>query len=95
MTPAMHERALEIFETVVDLDGRARSNALDDQCGSDQVLRDAVQRLLVIDATRWPMLDDGLAAIPDHVGNVGPAPSTERALIPETIGPFSIIDELG
>lgn len=50
MTLQITTRALEIFESIVDLPADAAAAAITNRCGTDRDLTDAVQRLLASDA---------------------------------------------
>jgi serine/threonine-protein kinase len=78
-------RARQIFEQAVEVTGVEQVRLLDQECGGDEVLRAAVERLLWADAKAGAFLQEPLLrAVPER-----------SFLPPDRIGPYRIHEKIG
>ncbi len=81
------KRINALFEQVADLSSEARAAFLDRACANDRELRHAVERRLSADAEAGSFLDD----LGSYLPRMQPAP----APIPDRLGPYEILGEIG
>ncbi|MEM6571371.1 MAG: protein kinase [Planctomycetota bacterium] len=86
MTAGPSMRALEVFETLVGLEGDARSSAIERACAGDSRLRDEVERMLAVESS-----GDFLDVDPTRARTMPVVPDAAGT----TIGPFTIVRTLG
>ncbi|MEM9066797.1 MAG: serine/threonine-protein kinase [Planctomycetota bacterium] len=92
MSSSLNQRALEIFDKVVDLEGDDRSEQIERLCAGDEDLRSTVQKLLELaEGTRTGRLVTEGGGIEAVVRDVLPG-SVE---LPEQIGRYRILSEIG
>lgn len=87
------ERALSVFERVLDLDEADREAELTRECGDDAELRALIDKLLEADGTPNHEVLDG-TGLPWH-GLVGEPERDAGKTAPAQVGPYRIIREAG
>ena len=91
---ARWERAVEIFERVLEVSPEARDRIIREETGTDAELAATVHGMLSADADTGDLLHDGidelahLAVDPGHISSAGLSPGDQ-------VGDFEIIAELG
>ncbi len=85
MGSEQRRRARWIFEQAVELSGAARERLIAQECGDDEVMKAAVERLLRADAGAGGFLEDPLVRV---------APTTTFAP-PDRIGPYRLHEKIG
>ena len=87
MTAPTRSRIDEVFDRVIDLDGEARTRALDEACGTDATLRAAIERLLRADARAGVFMERPPAQVAALID--------EAAGAPRQFGPYRVLRSLG
>jgi len=91
MNKETYRRAFALFDEICDLPAAARNKLIDDRCAGDAELRTAIEQMLLQDAKDDENLSPGAGAeliasqVMEMPGN----------LIPERIGRFKVIREIG
>ncbi|MBZ0172382.1 MAG: serine/threonine protein kinase, partial [Phycisphaerales bacterium] len=86
--PVDWSRAKDIFLDALDLEPPERAGFLDEQCGADAHLRDAVDRLLASHGSATDFLVDAGSHTPL-------AQTPEEAPLPRAFGPYEPVERLG
>ena len=87
MDPRRFARSQELFLTLAGLPEAERAARLQQECGGDEELADAVRALLEADARGDSLLDRGLAHAAAAVAGASE--------VPETVGPYRLLRPLG
>ncbi len=104
MTPEHWKRIDEIFSRVIDLPAAERQAALASECGSDDVLRSEVERLLQSDESAGDFIESPIwsdskflnTSAKEKLSSFGDGPAAEAdTLIGSMVGPFRLISEIG
>jgi serine/threonine protein kinase/tetratricopeptide (TPR) repeat protein len=90
MDSQQYQRVQEIFHRVADLAGRERQASLDELCGGNEELQDAVARMLEADAGGRSLLDSGAARLLNDLGE-----SEQVDFRRYSFGPYHLIRLLG
>jgi WD40 repeat protein/tRNA A-37 threonylcarbamoyl transferase component Bud32 len=93
VTPATSDQAAAIFLSLSDVDPADRPRVLDERCGDDAVLRQAVERLVAALDEADAADEDvrlGVATGPASLEDISPAPTPGT-----TIGGFRLVRQIG
>ncbi len=91
MEPELWSRVEDLFHRALELDPNSRAEFLDDACRDDPVLRREVESLLALDKTAEHFIESPALEVMGRLAAQQP-PITE---IPEKIGPYRIVREIG
>jgi serine/threonine protein kinase len=95
VTPERHQAIMRVFDAAAALTGDDQRAYLDRACGDDQAMRSEVEALLATDRRANCAVDQPILGPGFNLSQFVEADPSLTEDIPETVGPYRILDVLG